>query len=68
MHIYPVLPALDELNKSFPFKFLVLADPKYLKGGMEKLKKYNFIELRYELPPAERIYTYLHASDILSPP
>lgn len=63
LHIFPVLPALRKLNESFPFIYLVLADPKYIAVDVQPLKDLQFIELRYEFAPMERIYTYLHASD-----
>jgi len=63
LHIYPILPALRRLNVSSPFIYLVLADPKYIAADILPLKDPGFIELRYELAPMERIYTYLHASD-----
>ena len=64
LHIFPVLPALQELNKQVPFTFVVLAEPKYVVSDIHRLKECEFIELRYELASMERIYTYLHASDI----
>lgn len=63
LHIFPVLPPLRKLNESFPFIFLVLADPKHIEADIQPLKGPEFIWLRYELAPMERIYTYLHASD-----
>jgi len=64
LHIFPILPSLKDLHKNFPFLFLILADPKYIKVDLQKFKEYQFIELRYELAPLERIHKYLHASDI----
>jgi len=63
LHIFPVLPALQELNKQIPFIYLILADPKYIAADIQPLNAYEFIELRYELASIDRIYTYLHASD-----
>jgi hypothetical protein len=64
LHIFPILPSLQNLYEEFPFLFLVLADPKYLKADIQKFKEYHFVELRYELASLERIYKYLHASDV----
>ena len=64
LHVFPILPSLQELSKQLSFVYLVLADPEYTTKEIEKLRNYEFIELRHELPPMERIFTYLHASDI----
>lgn len=63
LHIFPILPALRRLNERHPFVYLVLADPRYIAADIRPLKDAGFVELRYELAPLERIYTYLHASD-----
>jgi len=64
LHIFPILSALQELSEQHPFTYLVLADPKYIAVDIEWLKNRKFTELRYELAPMDRIYAYLHASDI----
>jgi len=64
LHIFPIIPTLQKLNESFPFLYLVLADPKYIKADIQPLKTHKFIELRHELATIDRIYTYLHASDV----
>jgi len=63
LHIFPILPSLRKLNQRFQFIYLVLADPKYIAANIQPLKDRRFVELRYELAPMERIYTFLHASD-----
>jgi len=63
LHIFPILPALQRLSENHPFLYLVLADPKYIAADIGPLKDYEFIQLRHELAPIERLYTYLHASD-----
>ncbi len=63
LHIYPMLPALRRLNEKHPFVYLVLADPRYIAADIRPLKDAGFVELRYQLAPLERIYTYLYASD-----
>ncbi|MCK4476502.1 MAG: hypothetical protein KAU16_07220 [Methanophagales archaeon] len=62
LHVFPILPSLQELCKHLSFVYLVLADPTTKE--IEKLRNYEFMELRQELPPMDRIVTYLHASDI----
>jgi hypothetical protein len=64
LHVFPILPSLQELSKQLSFVYLVLADPEYTTKEIEKLRNYEFIELRPELPPIDRIFTHLHASDI----
>jgi len=64
LHIFPILSVMQRLNESFPFIYLILAEPKYIVADIKRLRTYDFIELRHELPPLERIYTYLHASDV----
>lgn len=63
LHIFPIIPALEELSKSYQFKFLVFADPKHTEAEIESLKRYKFVQLQYEAPTRDEIYTYLHASD-----
>ncbi|HID93386.1 MAG TPA: hypothetical protein EYP60_04735 [bacterium (Candidatus Stahlbacteria)] len=63
LHIFPILSVLEELNEQYPFTYLVLADPKYVAVNIEWLRNHKFIELKHELAPMDRIYTYLHASD-----
>jgi len=63
-HIFPILSVMERLNETFPFIYLILAEPKYIVVDIKRLRTYEFIKLRRELPPLERIYTYLHASDI----
>lgn len=64
LHIYPILPWLEELHRDYPFKFLVLGHPRHSLASLEPLHKYSFVELRHELSPLDRIYQYLFASDI----
>lgn len=63
LHIFPILPALRGLSGHCSFVFLVLADPQYIAEDIEPLRDQRFIELRHELAPRERMYTYLLASD-----
>ncbi len=63
LHVFPVLPALEKLNKRLPFLYLVLAHPQYIQADIQPLERHAFIELRHELATIDRIYAYLHASD-----
>jgi len=62
----PVLPALQELSKEIPFKYLTIiheVPPEGLKAISEAKSRYSFFEVREEALPLEKLYTYLHASD-----
>ena len=61
LHVLPVLPHLKELSDEIHFKYLVLVDPE---AKVKRLPDYDFMEVRFERPPMDRIYTYLHASDV----
>lgn len=60
----PLLPIIEEVNEEFPLKYLMVADPRVATKAGEMEGK-SFVELRYEVPPTDRLYTYLHASDCL---
>lgn len=61
-----LLPTLERLQSRSPFIFLIATEHKDWFDLFETLKRrYSFIELRRETPTVERLYTYLHASDIL---
>jgi len=60
----PLLRVIEEVNEKFPLKYVIVADPRVAVKADEMEDK-DFIELRYEVPPTERLYTYLHASDCL---
>ncbi len=60
----PLLPILEEVSERFPLNYLVVADPR-VAPELTELKEKEFVELRYEVPPTDRLYTYLHASDCL---
>jgi len=60
----PLLPIIEEVNDQFPLKYVVVADPR-VATRLDEMAAENFIELRYEVPSTERLYTYLHASDCL---
>jgi len=65
-----LFPSLEKINSRFPLLFLVVS-----KRGLDEVKNYRGgleILIREEAPDIERVYTYLHASDLLlyhrSPP
>jgi hypothetical protein len=61
-----VLPALGEVAKKYPLKYVVIANPGSELGKLTKdVEKYEFLELRVRPLPLEELYTYLHASDVL---
>ena len=61
LHVLPILPYLKELSDEISFRYLVLVDPE---AKEKRFPNYDFMEVRFERPPMDRIYTYLHASDV----
>ena len=59
LHVLPAFPALKDLSRVIDYKFLLLVDPE----SKFELRD-EFVEIRRERPPLERIYEYLHASDV----
>lgn len=55
-----LFPVMERLAKNYPVSLLLLAhhDPTVLES------KPDFLILRSEMPPDDRLYTYLHASDV----
>ncbi len=67
-YIEPVIEPLSRIVEKFNIMFLILAAPR--EGGVpqyirELPRRYGFVEIREESPGVERLYTYLHASDLL---
>ena len=60
----PLLPIIEEVNEEFPLKYVIIADPR-VAIRLDEMASRDFIELRYEVPLTDRLYTYLHASDCL---
>ena len=60
LHVLPILPYLKDVSRIEPFTYLLLVDP----NSGTRIPEYDFISLRIERPPLERIYTYLHAADL----
>ncbi|RLI81386.1 hypothetical protein DRP04_06235 [Archaeoglobales archaeon] len=48
---FAYLPYLKELNDETSFRYLVLVDLK----AKEKIPNYDFVEMRFERPPMDRI-------------
>ena len=63
-HLWPVMPALSELARELDFTLLILAKHEEALRESRALKgKYDFVKIRREAPPPDRLYRYLHASD-----
>ncbi|MCK4476500.1 MAG: glycosyltransferase [Methanophagales archaeon] len=63
-HVLPLIPPLAELNKKYPFIFLIVVAREYLDDEMLKeIKRYDFIEWRDDMPPASEMDKYFYASD-----
>jgi len=63
-HVLPLIPPLAELNKKYPFIFLIVVAREYLNDEMlREIKRYDFIEWRDDMPPATEMYKYFYASD-----
>ena len=60
LHINPVIPYLEEVAEKHDFIYLIIADPE----ALNKLKRRRFMLIRSERPTLEKLYTYLHASDL----
>ena len=61
-----VLPALKEVAKKYPLRYVIVANPESDVGGLyEAKKKYGFVDLQVKPLPSNELYTYLHASDAL---
>ena len=61
-----VLPALEEVAKECPLKYVVITNPRSELGDLPRAaEKYGFLDLQVRLLPLEELYVYLHASDAL---
>jgi len=64
--IAAVLPALDDLSKKYPLRYVIIANPESDVNPLIKLKeKYKFIDLEVKPLPLDELYSYLYASDAL---
>ena len=64
--IVAVLPALKEIDKEYPLRYVIIANPE---SGVDELreaqKAYNFIDFQVRPLPQDELYTCLYASDVL---
>jgi len=64
--IVSILPALKDVAKEYPLRYVIIANPESDVGKLrEAKKKYDFIDLQVTPLPLDELYTYLHASDTL---
>ena len=64
--IASVLPALKDVTKEYPLRYLIIANPESDVDVLrEAKKKYDFIDLQVKPLPLDELYTYLHSSDAL---
>lgn len=64
--VIAVLPALNDIAKGYPLRYVVIANPESdLSGLYETKKNYDFIDLQIRALPLDELYDYLHASDVL---
>ena len=64
--IVSVIPALKELDKEYPLKYVIIANPESeVEELREAQKTYDFIDLQVRPLPQDELYTCLHASDVL---
>jgi len=56
LHVNPIVPYLRDLG----IRYLVLVDP----NSVGKLNAEEFMDVRVGRPPMDRVYDYLHASDL----
>jgi len=61
-----IMPVLERVAKDTGMRLLLLVEHERLRREAEALKKsYDFVHLIYDAPSFNRLYTYLHASDVL---
>lgn len=64
--ILAVLPALKQVTKEYPLRYVIIANPESDVDELrEAKKKYDFMDLQVRPLPFDELYTYLHASDAL---
>ena len=63
-YLCEILPVFKRLSKKYKLMLLMLSKhPESVNAVKEIVKHYDFTAFRYEAPPIERLYTYLHASN-----
>ncbi len=64
--VVSVLPALKDIAKEYPLRYVIIANSESDVGELhEAKKKYDFIDLQVKSLPLDELYIYLHASDAL---
>jgi len=64
--IVSVLPVLKEVDKDYPLRYVIIANPESEFDELREAQKtYDFIDLQVRPLPQDELYTYLHASDAL---
>ena len=64
--VVSVLPALKDVAKEYPLRYVIVAHPESDVGELhDAKKKYDFIDLQVKSLPLGELYMYLHASDAL---
>ena len=64
--IVAVLPALKDVDKEYPLRYVIVANPESEVDELREAQKtYDFIDLQVRPLPQDELYTYLHASDAL---
>ena len=64
--IVSVLPALKDVDKEYPLRYVIIANPESEVDELREAQKiYDFIDLQVRPLPQDELYTYLHASDAL---
>ncbi len=64
--IVSVLPALKDVDKEYPLRYVIVANPESEVDELREAQKtYDFIDLQVRPLPQDELYTYLHASDAL---
>lgn len=62
--ITPVLPTIEKVSRKIPLIYLLIANPG---GDVESIKhllrKYEFVYLRVDALPLDKLYKYLYAAD-----
>jgi len=63
--IMSVLPALEDVNKKYDLRYLVIINPGGKVDPLRKVeKKYDFMDLKTKAVSINELYEYLHASDV----
>jgi hypothetical protein len=64
--IVSVLPALKDVDKEYPLRYVIIANPESEVDILREAQKtYGFIDLQVRPLTRHELYTYLHASDVL---